>query len=329
MKKISLIILFLFSFFPLLSLAFTETGVGSNLIAQVSPPSPKPGETVKISLTSYGFSIDTSVVSWYVNNVIKSRAVGKKEFVFNLGRVGEKTIIKVYVESAGGQKALKTFTFDPAEIELLWEAESAKPAFYQGKALPSAGSEVKVVALPYLVNRDGQKISSENLVFNWEKNGTPQVNLSGKGKNTAIFKTALSDTQLKIMVKALSQEDGLSISRGLIFNLIKPEILFYEKKPLEGINYGQVLPSEYSLFEDEVTVQAEPYFLPLSQSFFRSFWAIDQTEAVSRPEDPFAITLRQKRGNSGSNRLKFSIQIKDLEFSNLFTVKYGTSILKP
>lgn len=315
---------------PTSLLAFKESGIGNNLIAKVNPSSPGPGEIVKISLTSYGFDIDTSLINWYVNDLLKVRGVGRKDFTLSLGGAGEQTKIVVYVQSSGGQKATKTFIFDPSEIELLWEAETSKPPFYKGKALPSAGATIKALSIPYLVNQSGKRISSSDLIFTWEKNGVLQTSISGKGKNSAKFETSPDDSQLKVRVRVTNTENNLSIFKEIIIDLVTPEITFYEKKPLEGVNYGQVLPTEYSLFDNEITVRAESYFLPLNaKRSFNYLWFIDQSPAISRPDDPLSITLRQNKDLSGSNRLKFSVQAPGLSFNNSFVVKYGKSLLKP
>ncbi|MFA5318955.1 MAG: hypothetical protein WC387_01155, partial [Candidatus Paceibacterota bacterium] len=189
---------------------------------------------------------------------------------------------------------------------------------------------IHLVAWPYLVNRAGQKIAPTNLTYRWQKNDTALDTLSGLGRNSISIKTGPTDSQLKISVTALSLADNISATKNLVINLVRPEILFYEKKPLVGINYGQVLPNEYSLFDTEVTVRAEPYFLPLDNNlFFKYLWTIDQSPAESRPDDPLAITLRPSQNVSGSNRISFSAQSANSNFRNSFIIKYGSGLLKP
>ncbi|MFA6253766.1 MAG: hypothetical protein WC640_00675 [Candidatus Paceibacterota bacterium] len=330
MKKKLLISALLILVLPIGLFAIQETGVNNNLLAEVSPTSPGPGEQVTINLSSYGFDIDSSFMSWSVNGETVVVGTGKKSFVFSLGPVGVQTNVTVYVEARGGQKASKTFIFDPTEIDLFWETQTSKPAFYQGKALPSAGSIIKIVALPYIVNHDGQKITSDNLIYNWKRNGVSMGEFSGLGKNSAIVNANQENSQVKISVEALSQADNIRATKDLIINLVKPEVVFYEKKPLEGINYGQVLSTEYPLFDEEVTVRAEPYFLPINSNlFFKYLWTLDQSPAESRPDDPLAITLRRGQDVSGSNRVNFSVQGQNSTFSNYFIVKYGNGLLKP
>jgi len=329
-KKFLLVGALLLLALPIGSSAFEETSIGNNLLAEIKPASPGPGELVTINLSSYGFDIDTSSINWFVNDKLKWQSVGNKTFSFNLGPIGQQTKVAVMVKAFGGQQASKTFIFDPAEIELFWETQTSQPPFYQGKARPSTGSDIHLVAWPYLVNHSGQKIDPTKLTYRWQKDGVSLANLSGLGKNSITFNTDQGASQIKIGVEVLSLADNITATKSLVISLIKPEIIFYEKKPLEGINYGQVLPAEYSLFNDEVTVRAEPYFLPLSSNLvFKYLWTLDQSAAEGRTDDPLAITLRRNQDRSGSNRIGFSAQSQNSIFSNSFVIKYGNSLLKP
>lgn len=329
-KKFLLFTILLLLALPLGSRAFQETSVGNNLLAEVKPNSPAPGELTTISLSGYGFDLDSSTISWSVNGQLKLQDLGRKTFSFNLGPVGERTKVEVLVKTFSGRQFSKTFIFDPAEIEVFWETQTSKPLFYQGKAQPSAGAKLHLVAFPYLVNRAGQKIDPAKLNYHWKKDGALIEDLSGLGKNSAIINTTAKDSSAKIEVEVISLADKISASKSLVINLIKPEIVFYEKKPLEGTNYGQVLPAEYSLFENEVAVRAEPYWLPLeSNLIFKYLWTIDRSSAEGRPEDPLTINLRRNEGISGSNRISFSAQGPDSTISNSFTIKYGNGLLRP
>jgi hypothetical protein len=329
LKKILIGLFFIFAL-PLGLQAMMVTSVGNNLLADIKPASPEAGGLVTINLTAYGFDIDTSAISWFINDQLKWQSVGNKTYSFNLGAVGERTKVVVMVKSSGGQQSSKTFVFDPAEVELFWEAQTSAPLFYQGKTLPSAGANLKITAWPYLVNRSGQKIDPAKLTYRWQKDGVAVANLSGLGKNSITIQTDPTASLVKIGVEVSSPADELSATKGLIVSLVKPEIVFYEKKPLEGVNYGQTFPTEYSLFGEEVTVKAEPYFLPLNTNLiFKYLWTLDQTKAEGRPDDPLAITLRRSQNTSGSNRINFSTQVANTSISNSFTVKYGNSLLKP
>ena len=331
-KKIFLIVnLALFALFvlPISVKAFQETGVGNNLLAEVKPTSPSAGETVTINLSGYGFDLDNSAVRWFVNGKLAKQALGGKTFTFNLGLVGEQTKVEVAVQSDDGQSYSKSFVFDPTEINLFWETPTTKPLWYAGKALPSAGAVIKITALPYLVNQQGQRLSSAGLVYNWKKDDVRLTNLSGVSKNSLNFSTDQNASAVKISVEVKSLTDNISASRDLVIGLVKPEILFYTNEPLAGVNYGQILPKEYSLFDQEMTARAEPYFLPLNGLGFNYLWQIDRAKVASKPGDALSLTLRRGEGVSGSNLINFTAKKGDTSFDNSFIIKYGNGLLKP
>src|SRR3989344_8002173 len=51
-------------------------------------------------------------------------------------------------------------------VDLLWEGETYTPTFYAGRSLPSAGSLVRAVAMPNVI-QNRQRLSSSQLVFKW------------------------------------------------------------------------------------------------------------------------------------------------------------------
>ncbi len=69
---------------------------------------------------------------------------------------------------------------------LLWQADdSYVPPFYKGKAMPSAESSIKVVALPEI--RNGSTIVSvQNMTYSWQKDYNKDVNDSGYGNRNVL-----------------------------------------------------------------------------------------------------------------------------------------------
>lgn len=327
-RKILLIALLLVLIYPFYLLAFQETSTGDGLLAEVKPSSPGPGDTVAISLSGYGFDLDTSVTRWFVNDRLVISAISHKVFNFRLGPVGQKTKVSVYVQTKSGRELSKTFVFDPAEIEIFWETDTSKPLSYKGKSLPSPGSTIKFTAWPYLVDQTGKRLDPSSLFYRWKNNDRLIENLSGLGQNTINLSTGVNDKQIKVSVEISNPADNLKTEKSLTINLVQPEILFYEKKPLEGINYGQAIIREYSLIDDETTIRAEPYFLASSRDLLRSWWTIDQTPAEGRSDDTMSITLRKKTGVSGSNRVTFSVQNRNSVISNSLIIKYGGNFLR-
>jgi len=311
-------------------LAVKEISSGSNLTAKIEPSNPQAGEVVTISLQGYGFNIDTSFITWFVNGKSASARTGLKTKTFLLGRVGEKTEISAYVRASNGQSASKTFIFEPASLNLTWQAYSYVPPFYQGAALPSAGSQIKIWAIPYVIDRNGQKVDNKALLYQWSKNDIPESDASGLGRDIFSF-LAGSGQQLKISLTVTTADtNNISAQKTLLINTVAPETLIYEYQPLVGPAYQKALGQELDLYRDNVSLWGETYYLPgTNPANFNYSWTINNLPAGSEPQEPRLINLLRQSNASGYNVLNFSALSPLIEIgaNKSITVKYGGNIL--
>lgn len=333
MKKILIFSFLIISFFlgSQFVLAYTETGSGSNVTATVKPNNPRPGDIVTISISGYGFNVDQSFIEWYKNDRQSTAGSGVKTYSFQLGQLGTPTKIYVSISSNGRRLADKSFYFEPTDMELDWQAESLVPPLYQGKSPASAGSKIKFLATPYIVNQAGQSEKIDQLVYNWTQDGKVLSESSGKGKNTLILQTKSSDSQIKIGVKASNQNNN-SASGQVIINLKKPEVIFYESQPLVGVNYRQPVKKDYELYNEETNFLAFPLFWPLSSADNLGYnWRLNGLPAQAGKDNPETITIRQPDSGSGQNELSVIISdriLKNSGISGLFNIKFGNNLLK-
>src|ERR1035437_9361109 len=110
-------------------------GIQNNIQVSVSPEFPKAGDTVAIHLQSYSTPLDQAMISWIVGGVVVSKGYGLVDFSTTVGRVGSRSTVTSRIVTAGGSTVTRTVTVQPANVDLLWQATSYVPPFYQGKAL--------------------------------------------------------------------------------------------------------------------------------------------------------------------------------------------------
>ncbi len=288
-------LMFLISGIILCSVAFltvssTQAQVNiepSDIFLRITPEVPEPGQSVKISMGSYVFSIDELYMEWQENNVTKLTGFGEKNFQFNAGAVGETKVVTVIIrnEKDGNVIYRKQIVSKPSGLDILWQAtDSYTPPFYKGKALPSTESIVKIIALPTF-QTGTQIVSPKNVIYNWKRNFEPVTAASGYGKNIISIKQSYLTDQERISVVANEPTEGGTAQASLLVKPFDPKIVFYRKDPLLGIDFHNGIDKEMQLSTDDTTLVAMPYFVSpknILDPDLSYVWKLNDTE-ISTP----------------------------------------------
>lgn len=316
-------ILFFFSSTPVD--AVTETTLGSQLAATITPANPGPGERTTIALTSYTIDLRSSTISWRVNGVEAKRGVGEVQHALTVGAAGSRTSVVITVTNTTGGTTQKTLVFVPQELGVTWEAQTYTPPLYKGKALPAAGSLIRLIALPEFKTEGGVAISPLNLNYRWQQNFQDIEGGAGKGVQTVSVKAnVLGNTKVSVDV---SSADGVFRATKVIeIETTTPEILFYQDKPLLGTDYSASFAGATTLTTTETTVRAEPfnYSLPLRTILFS--WFMNGAAAKADEINPQLITLRKEKGTQGSAQVQASVSVPGFLFQegrSSFTAQFG------
>lgn len=88
-----------------------------------------------------------------------------------MGSFGETKTVKAAITSLSGKNMGKIIIFQANDVDILWQAETYTPPFYQGYARPSFGSDLKLFAIPHIKDSLGNTIAKDKLIFNWQKDG--------------------------------------------------------------------------------------------------------------------------------------------------------------
>lgn len=308
-KKITKITLILLCFIPFLSNAYTEKTIGGSLAAEVNPKNPGPLQNVAINLKGYGYDIRTSNITWTINDQIKHQGRGEDQFSFRTGNVGESYSVNAIVETQNGKIIAKNLNFLPAEVDLLMEAQTTVPDFYQGAALPTRGGLVKVVAIPNVIV-NGKKINNSELYFEWESGGKKLTPQSGKGKDVLVFTfSPFLDTE-QVKVSVTLPGTPVFTEKSIIISATKPEIVLYEVRPLEGVKTTKALTDNFNLNSNIISLQASPFYFPLN-SFLSYIWQVNEEEITPTGSDKSKIKLEQETGSSGISNLSVTVSNKD------------------
>ena len=139
-------------------------------------------------------------------------------------------------------------------VTLTWTTDTYVPLNYQGKALPSRGSNIEVVA-----QLDSPLLNPNELNFNWFINH--HIQKEGSGINKQIFRFNIGESVSKnkiIKVEISNLENTINISSSLSLKVYDPEIVLIAKKPPFGFS------SQYKFSDDqEIEFTAQPYFFDI------------------------------------------------------------------
>lgn len=215
-----------------------------------SPANPGPNERVTITVQSYGASHDSSLINWYVDGALFSSGMGATTIGFSTRNIG--SVSEVYaeiVDSSGRIVRTPITPIGPSHIDILWEAVDASThPFYKGKALPSWDTIIKTYAVPEMYAGTGIKMAPSTLEYTWKKNQSAlDLNeQSGYGKSAVYVLADFSRKQHRVGVELLHAATGTTSEKSVSIKLHDPEVLLYEKHPLQGVVFERALPAQVS-----------------------------------------------------------------------------------
>ena len=295
-----------------------------DISADMVPADPAPGENVTITLSSYLYNLDSVLISWSVNSKNSSSGVGDKSFSVTAPSAGAETDVTAIVATSDGNFE-KTITIRPAIMVLLWQADdSYTPPFYEGKALPTPQSEIKVVALPQIQSSAGM-VDPNSMLYTWQKDYDNQQDASGYGKNSFIYNSDYLDSLNNISVTASTLDQKYSADANVNIAAYQPEIVFYKDDANLGTLWENAL-SDGQKIEGSETIEAAPYFISpkdIRIPFLTWNWTINGNPVNAPSFTPNLMPVQTQPGVSGASAISLTINNTDEIFE---TATKGISV---
>lgn len=252
-------------------------GAETALTIVLSPEHPAPGDTVTLVLTSTLHDLSKSTITWRANGALIAQGEGVTNATVTAGDIGTETDISVEATSEAGD-ASAAASIIPTRIDVLWEADSFVPPFYRGRALPSAGSRVKLMAVAFIPNGSGGYLPEDKIVYTWRKNG--DIVLSGRGKSSVTIPGPVLFGTDTVTVQTVSLSKNVSGEGRVRIPSIEPVLSLYTNHPLFGVTYHRALGPTTFVAESEMSFAAMPYFAPSSAANDPSLnyvWRVNRT----------------------------------------------------
>jgi hypothetical protein len=285
----------------------TPYSLKNELNVAINPEYPSPNQNVSVNLTMYTEDLDSATITWYKNgkNVLSGK--GQTNFSFTTGAAGEETKIDIEVTLLDDTSFSKSFSINPASVDLIWEANSYVPPFYPGKALHPRQGDLKIVAIP-IITKSGKKLDSQNLVYNWSNGLSVYQSQSGYGKNTLLLKGSLLGRSENVKVTVTDPASGLSAQGSVNITPVDTQIIFYENDPYYGYKLGSALNGTYSLKTNELQIVAAPfYFTKESSGFLKYDWQLNGNSITGLSGSRTAV-FRKPEDQTGLSSISLSVQ---------------------
>ena len=318
-KSILTIFIFtaLFSFASPVDAQFDQTDFGSRINIKSVPEIPGAYETVIVSLSAISYDLSRATIQWLVGGKVIDSGIGKSYVSIKTGGTGVETAVTAVI-TFGSVSSSKKLIIRPADATMLWQAvDSYIPPFYKGKALPSSEALIKVVVIPMLKDRTGKNLKEKDFSFSWKRNYNPDQGSSGYAKSSFLFKNSYMNDKETIEVIASSIAGNYVAKKFVTIPIFTPFITFYENRPLMGTKYENALGNDFTMYSDETTIVAEPYFF--SPAFIDSpelklDWRVGGQMVSGTAKNRLVV---RNSGQSGSVNIRLDVESLPRLFQSL------------
>lgn len=270
---------------------------------KITPRVPQPNARVEMSVTSYSFDIDRSTIRWSVGGKEISSGVGNKQIEVTAGDIGSTVQIGLTIITPQNTVIERTISVPIGSIDLIIEADTYVPPFYRGRAMPTYGASVRLIAFP------NSSVSTDRFLYRWERDYEVMEGLIGTANNVAVIRSPEFSARTAYAVEAASVNPSVRLRRDFALANVEPSVVLYEDNPLGGIQYERAVQTQSSLAGKEVTYVAEPFFFSAAgrnDGKLSYEWTLDG-ESVNTGAKDF-LTLRQDVEGEGSASIGLSIQ---------------------
>ena len=287
----------------------------SSINVDIAPENPTPNENTTITLSSYAANLDSIKISWSVNGIASAAGIGLKSCAVNAPAAGVQTTVTAILSFPDGDVE-KDMVIKPSVMILLWQAEdSYVPPFYEGKAMPTSDSEVKVVAMPEIKTSSGMA-DPNNMTYTWQQDYNNEQGASGYSNNSYTYTNDYLENSNNIDVTATTIDGNYSAEGNINIDTYNPKIDFYKKDAALGTLWEQALSDGHQVQGSEI-IQAAPYFISPGDIRIPTLtwtWSINGQTVTAPNSINNLFPIQAPAGVSGISQLSLTIDSTDKVF---------------
>lgn len=256
-----------------------------------NPAAPSPGENITLTVDTPTFDKNAATYTWTLNGktLIDQSGLGRRGITAQAGEVGSSIKVSVTATEPNGAQHSTTLSVPVADLIITWTAQTSIPKWYKGKALPSAGAKVRLVAMPTFV-ANGTVIPPSQLMYTWLIDGNPFT--SGAGMQV-VEVNASKIPLMSPVVYLLVEDNTKKISKDIRVGVFAqtPQVLAYQTFPLGGIEPRTALSSMMVPNQGLVDIQLEPFYFPKPKKDLAYAWTVNGIQLQGQPGAPYILTI--------------------------------------
>lgn len=306
--RLSIVLLFVAMCLPGISLAQfgLETFDTPELAITLNPAHPSPGDIVTASLDDYAGGVFGAQINWTYNGVSVPNSNNQRSVQFIAGEAGTRSVLTADLTLTQGTSQSLTRTITPVYMDIVIEPQTRIPDWYQGRSLPSLGSQINATVLL----NDGSIIDPQNVVYTWRMNQRVLEGGPIRGGNRVSFITPRGN-ELVLSVTANDTRGNTIAKRTIAVKSVLPELSFHEKHTLYGVQSVPIQPS-MQVLGSLLTVQAEPFFLDtrVYNNPDVAEWEVNSIRTGNGSQNPYEITLQ---GSNQQSNTRINFHVRSLE----------------
>lgn len=275
--------------------------ITSGFSLEASALSPNAGETVSVEVVTFAFDKNAANYQWYVNGALDRAQSGRGAWRMSVAAPpeGGKRTIRVDITTPSGQGRSQSLTIQTASAPLYWWTDTSVPYWYKGKALPSVGSQITMMALP-------STRSTSQLSFQWQINGSIVSQSSGVGRQTFSFRLGVPiEERIEVRMRDFAETFDKSVEGGIA--PVEPQVGIYEVRPLRGVVYETSLREFSAPSGEPHDFVAVPFFFPRTADLSYR-WGLNGEKFIGAPPDPWKFILTSKAGAQSSDALSVTVE---------------------
>lgn len=304
--KIFVIALLLFSFATFFLCVPTTHAQSADAILALDPSFPEPGEQVHVSLDAYSMDTAGAQIAWYLDGVELTSFKNARSMTILAPEIGATRELRAVILKDGFIPVSATQNLTSSEVDIVLEAQTYIPQFYQGRALPSRNVPIRAVA----IIDDGSKHNPSEYSYEWKYN--QEVLLGGAVRGQQAVVLPMAQYQDDYLTVTVINSQGRAVgSKAIALVPADLDLQLYEHVPLRGES-RRTINDSFTLVGDETSFYAEPYFANTDKTFKNvTFdWQING-QKISSLADPHKITVRRV-GASGQAALNLNVYTTEM-----------------